>query len=589
MAFHCDHLLIPNTRLNMHDQVGHVASSGASTKHPKARRSANYRPNIWDHKFVQSLSSDFKCGIHADRVEKLKKDVRGMFAEASGSESSLELIDTIQRLGLDYHFPGEIKSALDTIFMESHNIYHDYQDDLSIRALRFRLLRQHGYEVCQDVFKRFKEESYKNDRMDVQGMLSLYETSFYACEDEEILNQIQEFTTRHLMDYMNEGNDDDKIHSRLGNIRHEISHSLELPSLWRVPRMEVRWCIEMYQMKQDIAPSLLEFAKLDFNMVQATYQEDLKYASRWGRDMGLDEILSFARNRLAECFFWCTGLKSEPKFGNMRRQLTQVGYLVAIIDDVYDVYGSLEELKLFTEAVERWDINTVENLPQYLKICFLALYNTVNGMGYEILKKDALDVIPYLKKTWAEFCKALLVEATWYYSEYMPTLEEYTKNGSISVAGPLVSLHAHCLSGDYEITKEALECMDNNQHSDVTYWASVIFRLANDLGTSKDEVERGDAPSSIQCYMHQTGVSECIAREHIKHLISLSWKKMNNTLSSRSGYLPSSFMINTAQNLARTSLYMYQHGDGFSIPHRETKHRIASIIVEPIPVEGIAI
>ncbi|RZC54074.1 hypothetical protein C5167_012926 [Papaver somniferum] len=189
-----------------------------------------------------------------------------------------------------------------------------------------------------------------------------------------------------------------------------------------------------------------------------------------------------------------------------------------------------------------------------MKICFLALYNTVNEMAFEILKRDALDVLPCLKKKWAEFCKALMVEATWFYGEYTPTLVEYTKNGSISVAGPLVSLHAYCLSGDNEITKEALNWTDNNQHySDLTYWASMIFGLANDLGTSKDEQERGDAPTSIQCCMHQTGASETIAREHIRYLISLSWKKMNNILSSRSGYLPSS-LINTAQNLARLAL-----------------------------------
>ncbi|KAI3924049.1 hypothetical protein MKW92_053017 [Papaver armeniacum] len=109
--------------------------------------------------------------------------------------------------------------------------------------------------------------------MDVEGMLNLYEASFYGCEGEEILNQIQEFTTTYLKDYMKGGNDDE-THSRSEkNIKHEISPSLELPLLWRVPRMEVRWCIEMYQMKQDTTPSLLEFAKLDFNMVQATYHQ----------------------------------------------------------------------------------------------------------------------------------------------------------------------------------------------------------------------------------------------------------------------------------------------------------------------------
>ncbi|KDP35331.1 hypothetical protein JCGZ_09490 [Jatropha curcas] len=36
----------------------------------------------------------------------------------------------------------------------------------------------------------------------------------------------------------------------------------------------------------------------------------------------------------------------------------------------------------------------------------------------------------------------------------------------------------------------------------------MIVRLADDLDTSSDELERGDAPQSIQYYMYETGVSE---------------------------------------------------------------------------------
>ncbi|KAM1136487.1 hypothetical protein ACFX2B_034190 [Malus domestica] len=36
----------------------------------------------------------------------------------------------------------------------------------------------------------------------------------------------------------------------------------------------------------------------------------------------------------------------------------------------------------------RWDIKAVENLPDYMKLCFLALYNTVNVMVYDTLKKE---------------------------------------------------------------------------------------------------------------------------------------------------------------------------------------------------------
>ena len=46
----------------------------------------------------------------------------------------------------------------------------------------------------------------------------------------------------------------------------------------------------------------------------------------------------------------------------------------------------------------RWDVNAVEGLPDYMKICFLGLYNTVNEMAYSALTKQETFVIPYLKE-----------------------------------------------------------------------------------------------------------------------------------------------------------------------------------------------
>ncbi|RZB83625.1 Isoprene synthase, chloroplastic [Glycine soja] len=46
------------------------------------------------------------------------------------------------------------------------------------------------------------------------------------------------------------------------------------------------------------------------------------------------------------------GMFPEPQFANCRKELTNVGKLITIINDVYDVYGTLDELQLFTDAVE---------------------------------------------------------------------------------------------------------------------------------------------------------------------------------------------------------------------------------------------
>ena len=48
------------------------------------------------------------------------------------------------------------------------------------------------------------------------------------------------------------------------------------------------------------------------------------------------------------------GIAFEPQFAYSRRVLTIAGALVTVIDDIYDIYGTLDELDLFTYAVERF-------------------------------------------------------------------------------------------------------------------------------------------------------------------------------------------------------------------------------------------
>ena len=41
----------------------------------------------------------------------------------------------------------------------------------------------------------------------------------------------------------------------------------------------------------------------------------------------------------------------------------------------------------------------MDQLPEYMKICFLALYNTINEMAYDLLKEKGSHVIAYLSKS----------------------------------------------------------------------------------------------------------------------------------------------------------------------------------------------
>ncbi|KAF4398962.1 hypothetical protein G4B88_023556 [Cannabis sativa] len=476
------------------------------------RRSANYGPPIWSFDFIQSLPIQYKGESYTRQLNKLKKEVTRMVLGLEiNSLALLELIDTLQRLGISYHFKNEINTILKKKYTDNYInnniiITNPNYNNLYAIALEFRLLRQHGYTVPQEIFNAFKDKRGKFKTClsdDIMGVLCLYEASFYAMKHENILEEARIFSTKCLKKYMekmeNEEEkkilllDDNNINSNLLL----INHAFELPLHWRITRSEARWFIdEIYEKKQDMNSTLFEFAKLDFNIVQSTHQEDLQHLSRWWRDCKLGGKLNFARDRLMEAFLWDVGLKFEGEFSYFRRINARLFVLITIIDDIYDVYGTLEELELFTSAVERWDVKLINELPDYMKMPFFVLHNTINEMGFDVLVQQNFVNIEYLKKS--------------------------------------------------------------------------------------DELNRGDVPKSIQCYMYDNNATEDEAREHIKFLISETWKDMNKKDEDES-CLSENF-VEVCKNMARTALFIYENGDGHGSQNSLSKERISTLIITPINI-----
>ena len=64
--------------------------------------------------------------------------------------------------------------------------------------------------------------------------------------------------------------------------------------------------------------------------------------------------MNFSRDRLVEHYFWSAIIVHESGFELSRVWLTKIISMVTLIDDIYDVYGTLEELELLTDFVERF-------------------------------------------------------------------------------------------------------------------------------------------------------------------------------------------------------------------------------------------
>ncbi|XP_058081622.1 sesquiterpene synthase TPS3-like [Magnolia sinica] len=537
------------------------------------RRSANYHPNIWDGDRIRSLRSNY-TDTQRDRHEELKQAVQRMLDVDMEPLDKLSLIDDIQRLGVAYHFEKQINDALDDLY--SNNAELANKNNLHAASLYFRLIRQHGCYVSSDIFIKFKdgEGGFKPSLSeDVDGLLSLYEASYLGIKGETILDEAKAFSTSNLKKLMG---DVEAGHAR------RIEHALDLPLHWRMIRVEARHCIDVYEEnKNERSNDLLEFAKLDFNMVQSIHQKELKDLSIWWDSIDLARKLGFVRDRLMESFLLSVGVVFEPKFSECRMSITKDITFITAIDDIYDVYGSLDELELFTDAVNRWDLGAVDRLPEYMKLCYLALFNTTNEMAYITLKKTGWNVLGYLKKLWAMQCNTYLVEAQWFHQGYIPTMDEYLNNAKVTIGVPLVLAHTYTFT-QQRMTKDELDRIDKDLK--LISWSSLIFRLFDDLGTSKAEQQRGDVSKSIQCYMHETGVSEEVAREHIKDLISDAWKGLNEE-SLKAASFGRTF-VNAIINGARAGVCTYQHGDGYGVPDHETKGRAMSLFLKPIPKEA---
>ncbi|KAK9152025.1 hypothetical protein Syun_010334 [Stephania yunnanensis] len=236
------------------------------------------------------------------------------------------------------------------------------------------------------------------------------------------------------------------------------------------------------------------------------------------------------------------------------------------MDDIFDVYGTLDELVLFTDAINKWDLKAMETLPHQMKLVYRAVYDTTNEISHKVLGKHGWDPSNSLRKAWISLCNAFLVEAKWFSSGYVPTAEEYLKNGIISSGVHVVFAHTFFLLGE-GITKESIQLIDQTPSQVST--VAAILRLWDDLGSAKDENQEGYDGSYIECFMKDN--RSCTlegAREHVVGLISNEWKRLNKEYCFSPNHLPKSF-IKATFNFARMVSLMYNYDNKQRLPSLE--------------------
>nr|QWQ79565.1 TPS7 [Juglans sigillata] len=506
-----------------------------NTESDAIRRTANFEPSIWGDRFINNIPEDqvhifiyiyIYISFFIREVDELIEEVRRELLDSADQPSKqLNIIDVLQRLGVAYHFERDIGEALERIYASSGA---SDDNDLYNVSLHFRLLRQQGFRVSCDVFNKFKDEKSQfkaSLSANIPGLLAFYEATHLRVHGEEILDEALSFTTTQL----------------------RVTHALKQSLHKGIPRLESRGFILLYQDDASHNKAFLKLSILDFNLVQSLHKQELRHIAN----------LDFAT------------------------KLTKVIALTSIIDDIYDVYGTLEEIEIFTEAIERWNVRSMNTLPKYMQICYKALLDVFEEIEQELAKQGrSLYLVSHAKEAMKILVRAYFDEAKSFHAKHIPTLEEYMQVALVTSGYPLLTVMSFLGMGEIGITEETLVWAFSDPK--IITASSVIGRLSDDIKSHKFEQERGHAASAVECYMKKYGVSEEVAYDELSRQVSDAWKDINEDCL-RPTAVPMAILMRVL-NLSRAIDVIYKDGDGYTHVGKEMKAKIESLLLYPVPI-----
>ncbi|AES66808.1 putative lyase [Medicago truncatula] len=541
----------------------------------------DFSPSIWGDVFLQYDSQPMEINDNMKtQVQMQKEEVRKIFQSSSNDISQkLNFIDSLQRLGISYHFEREIDEALEQIHknLTKNKEITTKEGSLHFLALEFRLLRKKGYHISSDeIFEKFKNNKgslNENISKDVQGMWSLYEAAQLRIHDEDILDEALDFTYSHL---------NSLITNELSPfLAKQLCQCLRTPLHKGVPRLETRCYISSYGEEPSHSKVLLNFAKLDFNTVQKMHQNEIGSITKWWKDSEFATNVPYARDRVAEAYFWPLAMSYEPKYSTARKMVGKLVTCVSLLDDTYDAYGTVEELELFTEAMQRWDINVIQSLPESMKVVFNSIVELCDEIETTIVENgtSSLVFIQYVKQNFYKLARSYFVESKWCSEGYIPTYDEYKANGSISSSYPLQILSFIGL-GEFS-NDEILDWIFN--YPTIIDAISAHGRLADDISSHKFEQERVHVASAVECCMKQYDMSGEEAYNFIRKEIENYWKVMNEECLKLDN-IPRP-VLEFIMNVARVTEFAYENFEDKYTKPELLKDYIVALLVDPISIE----
>ncbi|KAL6648162.1 hypothetical protein ACP70R_012386 [Stipagrostis hirtigluma subsp. patula] len=529
---------------------------------------SSFQPSVWGDFFINyspPISQNSEEWMK-ERANQLKEHVRGLFGLSNDAAETLHLVDALQRLGIQHHFEEQIVDALRSIHsaeFNSCNLHHV--------ALRFRLLRQHGFWVSPDEFDKFKTEggTFNSEiTNDPRGLLSLYNAAHLLTHGEAVLEEAILFSRHHLESMAS------KLKSPLAE---QVRRALQIPLPRTMERIETLNYISEYKHEEAYNPSLLELAKLDFNLLQRFHVSELKTISQWWKDLYGEVGLSYARDRMVECYFWAFSVYYEQEHTRARMILAKVFALTSLLDDTYDVFATLEDSRKLNEAIQRWDLSCVSVLPEYMKKYYIKLISTFREVEEE-LKPEEKFRVAYNIKMFQTLSQYYFQEAQWFHSNYVPSFKEHIDVSIITSGAPMICVALLVGMGEVA-TKEAFEwaigCPDTFRA------AGEVTRFVDDIAAFKNGKNKMDVANSVECYIKEYKVTDDVAIAKIESLDQDAWKTMNQAFLDGGAWLP---LVKRAANLAMSMEFLFQNNRDAYTFSKYSKDTIEQLFVKPIPL-----
>ncbi|KAI4371674.1 hypothetical protein MLD38_010000 [Melastoma candidum] len=381
-------------------------------------------------------------------------------------------------------------------------------------------------------------------RDNILALASLHEASHLCIEEEDVLEQIGETTARELKSSLNKITNRDQANFVRHTLRDPVHKSLPIFTSNNIRDGHIlpskyKWSREIY-----------DLALLDSCLNKFRYQGEVQRVSKWWKKLGLEKEMTFARHQPWKWHMWTVATITKPSLSKERMELTKPISPIYIVNDIFDVKGTLDELIMFTNSIVRWSPD--ENLPV---VCFRVLDNITNEISNEVYRRRGWNPVASLRKSWGRLVEAFLVEASWFANKTYPSMEKYLQNAVVSSGMHCALVHAFFLLGE-GITKQRVDMLDG--FPGIVASTAAILRLWDDLGSTKDENQHGHDGAYMEYYKKEnTGCSDASARAHVKDLIAKEWKKLN-----RECLLPREFpksFCDVCLDIARMVPLMYDY------------------------------